>query len=100
MFVYIGSIEVQMTLEQARSASHPGNCDEDVKYLSQVPAIARQLRKIDAAELSSALSEYGAWDAEQLADHDENLQRLVWIAAVDIVEEQYEKTRNQERKSL
>ena len=38
-----GKIELQMTLEQARSASHQGQCDNDVRDLSKVPAIARQI---------------------------------------------------------
>jgi hypothetical protein len=82
-----GRIELKMTLEQARSASHQGQCDNDVRELSKVPAIARQLAKIDPAILATELREYGAWDDQELADHDQNLQRLVWIAAGDIVEE-------------
>jgi hypothetical protein len=42
-----GRIELKMTLDQARSASHQGQCDSDVRDLSKVPAIARQLAKID-----------------------------------------------------
>ena len=81
-----GRIELKMTLDQARSASHQGQCDSDVKELSKVPAIARQLAKIDPATLAGELREYGAWDTKQLADHDQNLQRLLWLAAGDIVE--------------
>ena len=55
-----GKIELQMTLEQARSASHQGQCDNDVRDLSKVPAIARQLAKIDPAILRDELREYGA----------------------------------------
>jgi len=29
------------------------------------------------------LKEYGAWDDEQLKDHDENKQRVLWIWACD-----------------
>ena len=82
-----GRIELKMTLDQARSASHQGQCDPDVRDLSKVPAIARQLAKIDPRTLRGELREYGAWDAEELADHDQNLQRLLWLAAGEIVEE-------------
>ena len=82
-----GRIELEMTLEQARSASHQGECDADVKALSRVPKIARQLAKIDPVTLIAELREYGAWDAEELADHDQNLQRLLWLAAGQIAEE-------------
>src|SRR5580692_11962971 len=79
-------IELQMTMEQAESASHSGDCDDDTQELSKVPAIAEQLTKIDAVTLSDELKEYGAWDAEELADHAQNLQRVLWLAACDIAE--------------
>lgn len=82
-----GRIELSMTLEQAEGASHQGQCDDDVKCLSLFPEIAAQLVTIDQAMLAAELKEYGAWDDEALADHDQNLQRLVWLAAGDIVEE-------------
>jgi hypothetical protein len=81
-----GRIELQMTKEQAESASHQGQCDADVKALSRVPAIAEQLAKVDADELRKELAEYGAWDETGLADHEQNLQRLLWLAACDIKE--------------
>ena len=86
-----GKIELQMTLEQARSASHQGQCDNDVRDLSKVPAIARQLAKIDPAILRDELREYGAWGENELADHDQNLQRLLWLAAGDIVDGNFRK---------
>ena len=82
-----GRIELQMTMEQAESASHSGDCDEDTRGLSKVPAIAEQLAKIDSSILSAELKEYGAWDTEELADHDQNLQRILWLAACDITEQ-------------
>lgn len=77
---------MQMTKAQAATASHQGQCDDDVRELSGVKSIARQLAKIDPTLLASELREYGAWDSDELADHDQNLQRLVWIAACDISE--------------
>lgn len=82
-----GRIELQMTMEQAESASHSGDCDDDTRELSKVPAIAAQLSKLDPAALSQELKEYGAWDAEELTDHDQNLQRILWLAACDICEQ-------------
>jgi hypothetical protein len=84
---YIGTIELSLTLEQACSASHSGQCDEDVKALSLVPEVAEQLAQVDKHKLVQALREYGAWDAEELADHEQNLQRLLWCAAGNIAEE-------------
>src|SRR4029077_12825206 len=81
-----GRIELQMTMDQAESASHQGECDDDTRELSKVPAIAEQLTKIDPVVLAAELKEYGAWDAEELADHDQNVQRILWLAAGDIAE--------------
>ena len=83
----LGRIELQMTLKQAQSCSHPGDCEADVRALRQVPAIRRQLDKLDKATVRECLREYGAWDDKELADHDMNLTRLLWIACNDIVEE-------------
>lgn len=82
-----GRIELQMTREQAESASHSGDCDEDTRELSKVPAIAEQLARIEPSVLSGELKEYGAWDAEELKDQDQNLLRLLWLAACDITEQ-------------
>jgi hypothetical protein len=79
-----GLIEIEMTMEQAESVSHPGPCDSDVKFLSNLPEISQQLAKIDPALLRKELKEYGAWDEKELSDHDQNLQRLLWIAGGDI----------------
>lgn len=54
--------------------------------LSRVPYIEEQLATIDPALLRDELREYGAWDDEQLADHEQNLQRLLWLACGDIVD--------------
>lgn len=79
-----GRIEIEMTMEDARSASHPGQCDDDVRAVSEQPYIAAQLAKIKPEVLRRELEEYGAWDDEELADHDQNIQRIVWLAAGDI----------------
>jgi folate-binding Fe-S cluster repair protein YgfZ len=81
-----GRIEIQMTLEQAQSASHQGRCDDDVLALSKVPEIAAQLEAIKPGILAAELKQYGAWDDNELADHQQNIQRILWLAAGDIVE--------------
>jgi hypothetical protein len=85
-----GSIELEMTLEQARGASHPGQCSKDVKALSKVPEIKKQLDEMDPSLLYAELSAFGAWDEVELQDHAENLQRILWLAAGDISEENEE----------
>jgi hypothetical protein len=82
-----GRIELQLTMKQAEIGSHQGQCDDDVAYLAKFPSVARQLKKIDPALLRAELKEYGAWDEQELSDHDQNLQRILWLACGDIKEE-------------
>jgi hypothetical protein len=79
-----GLIEFQMTRQQAESVSHSGQCDADVAKLMTDPFIARQLAEIKPEDLREELGEYGSWDAEELADHDTNLSRILWLAGGDI----------------
>jgi hypothetical protein len=75
-----------MTKRQAESASHPGPCDADVQVLLSDKRIRRQLGKISDTDLADELRRYGAWDEEQLSSRRDNEERIVWIAAGDIVE--------------
>lgn len=82
-----GGIELQITKAQAAACSHPGPCDADVLALSKVPAIQRQLAKLDPETVRTTLDGYGAWDGADLDDHEQNLRRLLWCACCDITEE-------------
>ena len=81
-----GKIELRLTKQQAATGGHQGQCDNDIAYLRQLPAIKRQLNKIDADVLKEELKEYGCWDNEELSNHDKNLSRILWIACGDILE--------------
>ena len=81
-----GRLPLVMTWRQAMSVSHRGQCDADVQALRQVPAIWKQLDAMPADDVRACLREYGAWDADELANHDDNLNRIVWIAGCDIKE--------------
>ena len=83
--------EIQMSLKEAKSASHPGPCDEDVDALLKLPKIAKQLDKIGHDRIRDELREYGAWDEEELANWEDCKARIVWIAAGNICEEVFEK---------
>ena len=82
----LGRIELQITKAQAHSCSHPGPCDQDVADLRKNPAIRRQLQKLNPATVADCLREYGDWDDQELLDHDQNLDRLLWCACCDIAE--------------
>lgn len=79
-----GRIELQMTIAQANSAYHQGQCDDDVAVLALEPDIREQLDALGPETVKSELREYGAWDDAELSDHEQNLQRLLWLAAGDL----------------
>lgn len=84
-----GRIEFYLTPADAGIGHHSGQCDDDVEYLRGVPYIAKQLAEIDPATLAGELREYGAWDESELSNHDDNLNRILWIACGDIQEEEF-----------
>jgi len=91
MIAQFNRFEIKMTMAQAHTGSHPGACDNDVEYLLTIPVIQRELRRIPDGKLADELDEYGAWDDEQLKDRKENEKRIVWIAAGNITEMEYQK---------
>ena len=86
-FTGSGRIELRLARGDARQGSHPGPCDTDIAALRLKPYIARQLSTLPHAVLAEELREYGAWDDAELADHDANLSRILWIACGDIEEQ-------------
>lgn len=79
-------LEITMTLEQAQSASHQGQCEDDVAALVSEPDIPEQLDALDPEDIRAGLKEIGAWDEEELSDDQQNRRRAVWLAACDINE--------------
>lgn len=84
---FFEGFSIDMTLEQALNASHPGPCDADVEALIAHESIRLQLDHISDEALKAELSEFGAWDEDQLSNREENEARIVWIAAGNITEE-------------
>ncbi len=83
---YSGRIELVISKEDSRSGYHRGECDADIQALSEAPYIQMQLEKLDPTVIASELKSYGAWDDEELKDHEQNIQRLLWLACGDIVD--------------
>lgn len=44
--------------------------------------------KCDSEDLKKFLKSYGAWDNEDLMDHETNIERLIWLAALDCQEKE------------
>jgi hypothetical protein len=84
-----GWIELEFqTLEQIQHCTTPSQDASDaVTSLTVEPFIGRQLSKWDREKLRLTLKEYGAWDDVELSNHVENIRRMLWIAANDVMEE-------------
>ena len=78
--------DLKLTREDANACSHSGPCDEDVAMVMTKPYVKRQLAELNPEQLRKELAEFGAWNDAELANHNDNLTRWVWISAGDIVE--------------
>lgn len=82
-----GYCELRITKADARTGSHPGQCDSDIAALRKVPYIAKQLAALDPERVRKTVAEmFGDATPQELADADSNLDRLLWIACGDIAE--------------
>jgi hypothetical protein len=79
-------IELQINLEEANCGSHQGDCSYDIDDLRTIEYIKEQLDALDVENVRLELKQYGAWNETELQDHNENLNRLLWLACGDIVE--------------
>lgn len=75
---------ITMPGDAVQDMSASGPVDESVAYWSG--KIQRD-PDLTPDRLRSILKEYGAWDAEQLADDDANWHRALWIAACNCAED-------------
>jgi hypothetical protein len=91
MITYFERFEIKMTLNQAKSVSHQGACDDDVKELLKNKKYLSQFKKIRLSDIAAELREYGAWNEEELNNVVDNQQRITWIAGWQIVEDYKEK---------
>lgn len=82
-----GHIELGLTERQVLSVPRSGPADDAILALSKEPDVAAQLAKINPQKLVHELRGYGAWSGEELADHQQNLQRILWLAVGDIADD-------------
>jgi len=83
----LGRFMLEVTLSDAKTCSHAGDCEDDVKALLKKAYIAKQFKKIGVSDIRDSLAEYGAWSDEELKNTTKNQERMLWIACCDIVEE-------------
>ena len=86
MWASFNRFELNITKAQVLNAYHSGAMDDDIAALAKVPSIARQIKKLDPGQVRLELAEYGAWNDDDLQDHAQNLQRVLWCGVCDIWE--------------
>lgn len=85
-----GRIELFLESSDISKGYHSGACDLDIAELRTMAHIDNQLKAIKPDLLVSELKEYGAWDSEELANHEDNLNRLLWLACGDLIDQQFD----------
>lgn len=78
--------DIKLTRKDAELCSQSGDCGPYVDEVLTKPYVKKQLSGLKPAQLAKELAEYGAWDTEELQDHNENIRRWIWISAANITE--------------
>jgi len=85
------NFEMRLSGECVNACHHQGDCEADCK--AWVDRVRAQIEsdnfpnKPTPDKIRDELSEYGAWDDEELKNDEENFIRLIWCAAGNIAEE-------------
>lgn len=78
----IHCVEMQLPGECIIDCSHAGQCDQDVAHwIGKL-----DLSDLDPEKIRLELSEYGAWDRDELSSDPDNLARFLWSACNDLAE--------------
>lgn len=84
--------EMRLPGQAVLDCCHSGRCDDDVERWT--PKIQAQVEldgftnRPTPDKIRRELKEYGAWDEAELSDDDANWQRIVWIAAANISDDE------------
>ena len=92
-YVYIGqsssgTIEFPLTGEQIHCICTSGSNDLASKMVSKDEQVAKWMERYSDEQLKSVILEYGAWDEEELTDRQQNIERIVWLLAWDVFDDE------------
>ena len=79
--------EFPLRLEIAQMCSHQGDCGPDIEQAMAMPEVRKELSRLSPSLVRAELWDYGAWEDEELQNHELNLARILWLGAGNIVEE-------------
>lgn len=82
-----GLIELEFSQDEYESVPISGPADDAVAELAAKQNIVEEFAKYSDENISECLEECGAWTRDELKDRQANLERLIWIACLDLREE-------------
>lgn len=77
---------LNITKAVANECSRSGNNEYSVNYYTNLPKYRKQLLKLDKEQVRQELNDLGAWEDNELENHEDNLQRLFWLACGNIMD--------------
>ena len=89
LYASFNYFDLYFTRKDVDSMPLSGACDDTVNVIANKPYIVRQFNAIDNNRLIKELIEYGAWDEIELQDKQSNIERIIWIACLDIKEREF-----------
>ena len=78
--------DIAITRADAINCSRSGDNSSAILDLLKKPYIKKQVETLNPEQLAKELKDYGAWDSEELKNHNENIIRWLWISCGDIVD--------------
>lgn len=75
---------LNITKAVANECSRSGNNEYSVNYYMNLPKYRKQLDKLNKESVRAELNDLGAWEDDELENHEDNLQRLFWLACGNI----------------
>lgn len=75
---------LNITKAVANECSKSGNNEYSVNYYMNLPKYKKQLLKLDKEQVRQELNDLGVWEDDELENHNDNLQRLFWLACGNI----------------
>jgi len=77
---------LNITKAVANECSRSGNNEYSVNYYMNLPKYKKQLLKLDKEQVRQELNDLGAWEDDELKNHEDNLQRLFWLSCGNIMD--------------
>jgi len=89
LYASFNYFDLYFTRKDVDSMPLSGACDGTVNVIANKHYIVSQFNAIDNNRLIKELIEYGAWDEIELQDKQSNIERIIWIACLDIKEREF-----------